>query len=155
MKPRYAYIPLAVGVLTPYAVVFALEIFGHNRIGSSPMSPTSNPVGDLWLVAFTLIPFVALIVATTAVSTKLSPWRLECVFWGGLIAVVAFTAYGHVSVWWPLYFGGHMSSTAVVAFLFIPFYALVPLAAGMAIGYVISLVAHGLSPHIGNRGSKA
>ena len=46
----------------------------------------------------------------------------------------------HAAVWWPLYFGGHMSSTAVVAFLFIPFYALGFLVIGLVIGYLISLL---------------
>jgi len=59
------------------------------------------------------------------------------------IAITAFTAWGHAAVWWPLYFRGYrMSSTAVIAFLFIPFYALGALAVGLLVGYVISLVAY-------------
>src|SRR5215831_6353061 len=55
------------------------------------------------------------------------------------IAITAFTAWGHAAVWWPLYFRGYrMSSTAVIAFLFIPFYALGALAVGLLVGYVIS-----------------
>jgi hypothetical protein len=87
-----------------------------------------------------LIPFAGLVLAMKVVYPYLPRWRLECVFWSGLLAITAFTAYGHASVWWPLYFGGRMSSTAVVVFLFIPIYALGVLVLGLAVGYLISFV---------------
>src|SRR5262245_9956299 len=138
MKPRHIYIPLIAGAVTPSAVVFFLEMFGSRRPPSRPPSGTTLSA-DFIFIALTLIPFVVLIMATATVSAKLRGWRLECVFWGGLVAVTGFTAYGHASVWWPLYFGGHMSSTAVVAFIFIPFYALGALLVGLFVVYVISL----------------
>jgi len=142
VKPRHLYISLIVGLVTPWAVVGALEMLGQRRVPWGP--PPSIRTGDIFLTAIALIPFAALIPATKLISLKLTGWRLECVFWCGLLAVTAFTAYGHVMVWWPLYFGGRMSSTAVIAFLFIPFYALGALIAGLIVGYVISLL--GLLP---------
>lgn len=47
---------------------------------------------------------------------------------------------GHVAVWYPLYGGGHMSSTAVIAFFFIPFYCIAAMAIGLLIGWAVSLL---------------
>jgi hypothetical protein len=44
----------------------------------------------------------------------------------------------HVSVWYPLYGPGHVSSTAVIAFIFIPFYCLASLCVGLVVGWLIS-----------------
>ena len=141
MRPRHIYIPLIVGALTPSLVVLALEMYGQKRPAGLP--PPGSLWGAVYLAALTLIPFAALIPATKAFSARLTGWRLECVFWGGLVAVTAFTVFGHAAVWWPLYFRGYrMSSTAVIAFLFIPFYSLGALAVGLLVGYVISLVAY-------------
>jgi len=140
MKPRYYYIPLLLGVFTPPGVILALEMFGQRRMPGPP------PLEFNFLTALALIPFLVLIGVTkiiSAVSTQ--PERTECIFWGGLLGATVFTAREHAMVWWPLYFGGRMSSTAVVAFLFIPFYAIGAMAVGMLIGWLISL-AIGLWP---------
>lgn len=118
--------------MTPPGVIFVLNLIRTPRIKMMPLD------GVDFLTVLALIPFVALIFAIRIISLK--GWRLECVFWGGLLAVTGFTAYGHVMVWWPIYFGGHMPSTSAVTFLFIPFYALVPLALGLFVGHVISLL---------------
>lgn len=137
VKPRYFYISFIVGLATPWAVVVALDVLGTRRPPTLP--PSSDLTGTILFNALAFIPFAALIIAMKVISAYLTGWRLECVFWCGLVAITAFTASGHASVWWPLYFGGRMSSTAVIAFLFIPFYALGALIAGLIVGYVISL----------------
>jgi len=140
VKPRYYYMPLLLGVFTPPGAVLWLEMYG-------PKHPLSPPFYFFdFFAVLALIPFLVLIGATKIISAVLTqPERTECIFWGGLLGATTLTAYGHATVWWPLYFGGHMSSTAVVAFLFIPFYAIGAMIVGMLIGGLIS-VAIGLWP---------
>ncbi len=45
----------------------------------------------------------------------------------------------HVSIWYPLYTGGHIALTAAIAFLFIPFYCIPALAVGLLVGWIVSL----------------
>jgi len=59
---------------------------------------------------------------------------------GGLIGASNFMIAAHSAVWYPLYGGGHMSSTAVIAFVFIPFFCLGPLAVGLLAGWAVSLI---------------
>jgi hypothetical protein len=66
--------------------------------------------------------------------------RLACVTLGGLLGILAFMIPAHVSVWYPLYGGGHMASTAVIAFVFIPFYCIATLALGLLAGWAVSLI---------------
>ena len=58
----------------------------------------------------------------------------------GLFSILAVIIPGHTSIWYPLYGGGHMSSTAVVAFAFIPFVAIGGMAAGIFVGWLVSLL---------------
>jgi len=133
------------GVLTPSLVIFILEVsVGH-------ISPVRACAGILerqfagghnlfLLMAFGLIPFAVLIGLMVLVALKIGGTRLDCIFFGGLAAILIVMVPGHVAVWYPLYGGGHMSSTAVVAFLFIPFFCIPPMAVGMAAGWAISLL---------------
>src|SRR5262249_22501250 len=139
MKRRYIYLPLIVGALTPTSIVLILEMVGRRR----PRPPLNHLlVLQIYITAFALIPFVALMIATKVISAKLTGSRLECVFWGGLLSIWGFTAYKHLMVWWLPYFGSRKFPIEVVAFLFIPIYALGALAVGLLVGYVISLVAY-------------
>ncbi len=135
MKRRYVYIPLLVGALIPTVVPLVLKLFGTQR----PMFTTIFDVGLIWVTALALVPFVALIVAMMAISVR-PGWRLECVFWGGLLPISFVTLDMHLAVWWPFYFGGHISSTGVINFIWGPFVALGFLVVGMIVGYLLSWV---------------
>ena len=134
---------LAIGIVTPSAVILYLEAFvGHISplaaildIGRRQFAEGHN----LFLLAlFGLIPFLLLSVASLFVCSQLSASRLACIIIGGLVGILAFMIPSHVAVWYPLYGGGHMSSTAVIAFIFIPFYCVVTLSIGVLIGWAIS-----------------
>jgi hypothetical protein len=46
----------------------------------------------------------------------------------------------HVSIWYPFYPSQHIASTEVIAFLFIPFDRIPGLAAGLLLGWIVSLI---------------
>ena len=145
MKRRYIYFPLAVGILIPSLVIFILEVF------IAKISPFKSVLDilhrqfaegqNLFLImVLSFIPFGALILLTWVLEAKVDSSRLACIFWGGFIAVLGLTLVGHVSVWYPLYAGKHMSSTDVVAFIFIPIYCLFMLIVGSLIGWIVSFL---------------
>ena len=124
-------------------VIFILEIF------VARMSPFKSVLDILHrqfaeghnlfvIMLLSLVPFVALILVTWLISLKTTGARLDCIFWGGFIGVLGLTLIGHFGVWYPLYSGKHMSSTAVIAFMFIPLYGLFTLVIGAFIGWGIS-----------------
>jgi hypothetical protein len=135
--------PLVVGLLAPSIIIFCLEVF-VGRI--NPFSSIADILRrqfaegeNLFLIAlFGLIPFALLSVISVVAVRYLSPARLTCVALGGLLGILTLMVPGHIAVWYPLYGGGHISSTAVVAFFFIPFYCLVTLAIGLIVGWGIS-----------------
>jgi hypothetical protein len=131
-------------LLAPSAIIFCLEIFiGHISPFAAITDIVQRQFGDdnLFLLALLgLIPFAMLSVSCLVASRRLSPVRLSCLGVGGLFGILCLMVPAHVSVWYPLYGGGHMSSTAVVAFFFIPFYCLVTLAIGMCLGWGVSLL---------------
>ena len=94
----------------------------------------------VFIAAFGLIPFVALSIVCAVAAGRLAPSRLACLGIGGLVGILALMIPGHVAVWYPLYGPGHMSSTAVIAFLLIPFYCLGSLAIGLIVGWLVSLL---------------
>jgi len=53
----------------------------------------------------------------------------------GLAGILALMIPAHVSVWSPLYTEERMSSTAVIAFFFIPFYCIVTMGIGVSIAF--------------------
>lgn len=137
--------PLVIGLLVPSLVIFFLAVFiGH-------ISPSAAAVdilrrqfseGDnlFLLAAVGLIPFAALSATCAVAASGLTPTRLACLGIGGLIGILVLMIPGHISVWYPLYGPGRMSSTAVLAFLFIPFYCLVTLVIGLLGGWLVSLL---------------
>ena len=137
--------PLAVGLLVPSATILGLQVFVG---GISPFTAIADVLKrqfaeghNLFLLAlFGLIPFAVLSVTCFVASHRLSPARLSCLGVGGLLGILCLMVPAHVSVWYPLYGGGHMSSTAVIAFVFIPFYCLVPLLVGLIVGWGVSLL---------------
>ena len=92
------------------------------------------------LAAFGLIPFAALSAICAVAASRLTPIRLACLGVGGLLGIFALMVPGHFSVWYPLYGPGRASSTAVVAFIFIPFFCLVTLGVGLLAGWLVSLL---------------
>lgn len=137
--------PLVVGLVVPSLVIFYLEVFvGH----IAPLAATRDILerqfseGDnlFLLAAIGLIPFAALSAICAAAASRFTPARLACLGVGGLAGILSLMVPGHASVWYPLYGPGHMSSTAVIAFLFIPFYCLGTLAIGLLVGWLVSLL---------------
>ena len=85
-----------------------------------------------------LTPSLVIFILEVSVG-HVSPVRsLDFLFVGGLVGILVLMVFGHVAVWYPLYGGGHMSSTAVIAFFFIPFYCIAAMGIGLLIGWVIS-----------------
>lgn len=133
----------AIGLILPSLIIFCLEIF-VGRI--APLTSLADILRrqfaeghNLFLIAaFGLIPFAALSAICFVASRWLTPRRLACVAIGGLLGILLLMIPAHVSVWYPLYGPGHMSSTAVIAFVFIPFYCLATLGVGLLTGWLIS-----------------
>lgn len=138
-------IPLVTGLAAPSLVIFYLEVF----VGQIAPAKSAADIlerqfteGDnlFLLAAFGLIPFVVLSVVCAVTASRLHPLRLACLGVGGLLGILALMIPSHLSVWYPLYGPGHMSSTAVIAFIFIPVYCLVTLAIGLLAGWLVSLL---------------
>ena len=138
-------IPMATGLFVPSFVIFCLQVF----VGQ--ISPTVT-VADIWARQFTegdnlfhlaalgLIPFAALSAICALAASRLTAPRLSCLGVGGLVGILALMVPSHFAVWYPLYGPGRMSSTAVIAFIFIPFYCLATLAMGLLAGWLVSLL---------------
>jgi len=136
---------LAVGLITPSFVIFCLEIFvGHINARTSIADILRRQFAEghnLFLLAvFGLIPFAVLSIACFVAARRLTSSRLTCIALGGLLGILALMVPWHVAVWYPLYGPGHMSSTAVIAFLFIPFYCIATLCVGLFLGWLVSLL---------------
>ncbi len=146
------FILLGIGLLIPSLVIFYLEtVVGH----IAPFPALADIIErqfasghNLFMLAvFGLIPFVALNSVCKAASGRFAPARVACLRIGGLAGIVGLMIPTHVLVWYPLYGGGHMSSTAVVAFVFIPFYCLPTMAIGILLGWLVSLLPVFKVPH--------
>jgi hypothetical protein len=154
LRKRYIYLPLVIGALTPSMVIFILEVFvGHISPASSVVRILKRQFGggeNLFLImAWGLLPFAILTGLTLLLSLKIKGKRLDAVFTGGLAGILALMVPGHAAVWYPLYGGGHMSSTAVIAFLFIPVFCVVTMGIGLLAGWAISYL-----PFMRNKGGE-
>lgn len=144
-RALWTFAPIAIGLLTPSLIIFCLEVFVAH---TPPLTATGHILHrqfaaghNLFLLAvFGLIPFATLSTICAIAAKKLSPQRLACLGIGGLIGILGLMIPAHVAVWYPLYGPGHMSSTAVIAFVFIPIYCLGTMAVGLAIGWLVSLL---------------
>lgn len=137
--------PLVIGIITPSAVIFYLEVFvGRIRPVAAVADILRRQFGgghNLFLLAlFGLIPFAVLSVICYAAASRFSAARLSCLGIGGLMGILGRMVAAHVAVWYPLYGGGHMSSTAVIAFIFVPFWCLPALGVGLFVGWIVSLL---------------
>jgi len=132
MKAHHFLIPLVAGVLTQPGVVLVLETLSRRHAAS---------VVTLSLVVLTTICFVRffLTVAVFSFGHGIKGLRLECLFWGGFIAMWLMAAYTHFDVIKPIYFGGHMSSTSSLAYVFaMPPLMFVAMLVGLVIGGFVS-----------------
>ncbi|HYY14123.1 MAG TPA: hypothetical protein VE758_06785 [Chthoniobacterales bacterium] len=87
-----------------------------------------------------MIPFAFLSVLALLMGRRLAPQRLACASVRGLAGILAYMARAHVSIWYPLYPSQHIASTEAIAFLFIPFDRIPGLAAGLLLGWIVSLI---------------
>jgi hypothetical protein len=133
LKRRYIYIPLLAGASTPWLVLLALESL------CTPRMPMFKYLG-FFDMAIATIPFAVLILAMK--SIRLKGVRLECVFWGGFVVLWGMNLFIYWQYWYPFYDPArpHISSTHAIALLFIPGYLLLFLAAGLFVGWVVSLL---------------
>ena len=114
--------PLVIGLVVPSLIIFYLEVFvGHIAplVAAEDIMERQFSDGDnlFLLAAIGLIPFVALSAICADAASRLTPSRLACLGIGGLAGILSLMVPGHASVWYPLYGPGHVSSTAVIAFL--------------------------------------
>jgi len=136
-------IPLFIGIITPSLIIFALEITtGHIQPLVSLKQITHRQFAsgeNLFLLAIIgLIPFVILSSFLQCMRLKLATAGLCCVMICGLIGILSFMIPAHIGVWKPLYTHEHMSSTAVIAFFFIPIYCTITMLVGLGLGFGIS-----------------
>lgn len=111
LRKRHIVMPIVLGVFTPSLVIFSLEVFvGARPVPAIPHRQLAEGAGLFLDTVFGLIPFLFLIVSTAEFSRTLKGKRLDCVFIGGLVGILAFMIPGHLSVWYPLYSGGHTNS---------------------------------------------
>jgi len=146
VKVACCIVPALVGLVTPPAVRFCVEVFAG---GIAPMRSLGDMAhryldaggGMALLVLLDLVPFVILVGVLATSWPVLAPRRVYGLLVGGLIGVLAVMVPAHVGVWYPLYTGGPTSSTAVLAFLFIPWLCVPGMLAGLAVGWAVSLLA--------------
>jgi len=135
---------IAIGFVTPSSIILLLEITVG---GIRPSVAWANVLHRQFaeghnlfsLAILGLIPFVVLAIATIFISRERNPRQYACVVACGLLGILALMIPMHISIWYPLYGGGHASSTAVIGFLFIPFYCLVTLAVGLQVGRTFAM----------------
>ena len=142
---NWSLVFFAIGLVTPSLIIFFLEVsVGHINpfVSVAHILRRQFAEGDnLFLLAvFGLIPFAVLSMACFVAARRLHSSRLTCVALGGLLGILGFMVPTHIAVWYPLYGRGHMSSTAVIAFLFIPFYCIGSLCVGLFVGCLVSLL---------------
>lgn len=103
--------------------------------------------GYLFSTGFRIVPFALLAIITGLLGRKIRRDFLSFTVIGGLLGIFLFYIPATASVWRPLYDGSRMSSTAVIAFLFIPFYTVPYMLAGMAGGLAATLFLVELECH--------
>lgn len=141
----WASIILGIGLVTPSLVIFCLEVgVGQSQPRRAVALILERQFAEghnLFLLAlFGLIPFLALATVCVVGARWWAESRLACVVGGGLLGILALMVWSHVQIWYPLYGGGHASSTSVIAFLFIPFYCLGTLLLGAVLGWGVSFL---------------
>ncbi|MFZ1219283.1 MAG: hypothetical protein WAO00_08315 [Chthoniobacterales bacterium] len=138
-----------IGLVTPGLVLLWLEVAVG---GTGPLAAMADILsrqvsldgGDslLLLNLVGLIPFAPLAGACFLFALRLTPARLACVAIGGLLGILGLMVPFHYAVWYPTYAHEHQSSTAVLAFLVIPFFCLPTLLIGLLVGWLVSLLPY-------------
>jgi len=106
-KLLWTVLPLVVGLATPSAVIFWLEVFAaHTSLANAIVDLAQRQFAEgenLFLLALIgLIPFSLLSVASFVAARFVSGRRLACISSGGLFGILAFMVPAHVSIWYPL-----------------------------------------------------
>ena len=142
-RPAYILLPLSAGFFTPPLVMLVVQLF----VGGVPfmdalkeiLAGQFKPGYNYFLITLIgMLPAIALIFIAKDVSKRIAPRRVYCVIAGGLIGYLAILILIHAAVIYPLYGGGKMSSTAAIAYLFIPFHSVWTILIGLLIGWLIS-----------------
>jgi hypothetical protein len=141
----WAILPLIVGLIVPSLIAIAGEtILGRIHVRAAVMDVMSRQFAEgenLFLLSLIgLIPFALLSMFTFLVGRRLPPQRLASVSLGGLTGILVYMIPAHLRIWYPLDAGQHVASTDAIAFLFIPFYCIPMLIAGLLVGWILSLI---------------
>jgi hypothetical protein len=131
--------PLVVGIVTPALVLFTLQVLegGRTLATAIPDNPEKFIAFSL-LTAWCLIPFAILSALLLVQPANFPRRRIACLSIFGLLGILVLMVPAHWSVWAPLYTGEHMSSTATIVFVPLPFLCLVTMLPGLAIGWLVA-----------------
>jgi hypothetical protein len=135
--------PPVVGFITPSLVISTLQVLVG---GLTPYAAIQDIAGrqfapghNLFLLAlWGLIPFLVLSVLLLVLPAGVPRSRIACLSIFGLLGILGLMVPIHWEVWAPLYYGGHMSSTAVIVFIPLPFGCFMTMLSGLAIGWLVS-----------------
>lgn len=137
---------IGIGILATPIILFFIQVFVGGYAPSESIedirSKQFQQGHNLFLLAAVAsIPFFALAVLqlVLAITCHRSTWYWMTV--AGLFGIFAVMVPSHYAVWAPLYGPGRMSSTAVIAFLFIPFLCLGGMAAFMLLMWLFTWLA--------------
>lgn len=134
-----------VGLALPSLIVVVMEM----TLGGTPLISAIGKVvrrqfasgENLFLIAILgLIPFVLLAGVLRYLSPRLTTYRFTILLVFGMLGIFALMIPAHMSVWRPLYTADSMSSTAAIAFVFIPVYCVATMLVGLGVGWGISLL---------------
>lgn len=90
--------------------------------------------GYLFFTGFRSIPYLALAGFVRSIHSK-KPHIVPGIAWGGLAGIVFAIIWGAWFAQYALYTDAHDSSTMAIAFIFIPFYVIVPGVVGGLLGW--------------------
>jgi hypothetical protein len=98
-----------------------------------------TPGGWVFLTAFRFIPYLILasIVRTSARKQRKATAGIA---WGGFLGIVLMIVSSYWAALHPMYTGEHVSSTTAIAFVIIPFYAIITGAMGALAGVAVMRV---------------
>lgn len=112
----------------------------YERIMSSVCSWAASHM----LIAFRVVPFAIIALLCSLLALAICRKWLVLPILGGWTGTLLMTFPAMVSVWRPLFTDERVSSTAAIAFLFIPFYAIPRAVGGFVAGMLCSLLVYGV-----------
>lgn len=142
IQKTHIILPIVVGALTPSLAIILLQVF----LGSVPPMRSVDGVlerqfaeGDnMFLVmVFGMIPFIVLIGITWLQAREADIVSLNYRFYGGLLGIVSYMLYKHISIWLPMYTDEKLHSTFGLGFILVPFYCIVTMVIGMVAGWLV------------------